>query len=67
MSVFDYRMKRRDQLLRKGEPIDNNVDFSGRTNPDFMNKFVAKMKDTNNLYQRESPGQFDDQLSLIHI
>ena len=61
MSVFDYRMKRRDQLLRKGEPIDNNVDFSGRTNPDFMNKFVAKMKDTNNLYQRESPGQFDDQ------
>jgi len=61
MSVFDYRMKRRDQLLRKGEPIDNNVDFSGRTNPDFRNKFIAKMKDTNNLYTRESPGQFDDQ------
>ena len=61
MSVFDYRMKRRDQLLKKGEPIDNNVDFSGRTNPDFRNKFIAKMKDTNNLYTRESPGQFDDQ------
>ena len=53
MSVFDYRMKRRDQLLKKGEPIDNNVDFSGRTNPDFRNKFIAQMKDTNNLYTRE--------------
>ena len=46
---------------RKGEPIDNTVDFSGRTSPDFRNKFIAKMKDTNKMYQRESPGQFDDQ------
>jgi hypothetical protein len=61
MSVFDYRMNRRQQLLKKGEPIDNTVDFSGRTSPDFRNKFIAKMKDTNNLYTRESPGQFDDQ------
>ena len=61
MSVFDYRLNRKEQLLRKGEPIDNSVDFSGRTNPDFRNKFIAKMKDTNKMYQRESPGQFDDQ------
>ena len=65
MSVFDYRMNRRQQLLKKGEPMDNNVDFSGRTNTDFRNKFVAKMKDTNNLYQRESPGQFDDQRAEV--
>ena len=65
MSVFDYRMKRRDQLLKKGEPIDNNVDFSGRTNPDFRNKFIAKMKDTNNLYTRESPAQFDHQIADV--
>ena len=46
--------------------LDNNIRFSGRTNTDFTNKFVAKMKDTNNLYhQRESPGQFDDQTADI--
>ena len=61
MSVFDYRLNRKEQLLRKGEPIENTVDFSGRTSPDFRNKFIAKMKDTNKMYQRESPGQFDDQ------
>ena len=61
MSVFDYRLNRKEQLLRKGEPIDNTVDFSGRTSPDFKNKFIVKMKDTNKMYQRESPGQFDDQ------
>lgn len=61
MSTFDYRLNRKEQLLRKGEPIDNTVDFSGRTSPDFRNKFIAKMKDTNKMYQRESPGQFDDQ------
>ena len=61
MSVFDYKMDRRQQLVRKGEPIDNSIDFSGRSSPDFRNKFIAKMKDTNNLYTRESPGQFDDQ------
>ena len=61
MSVFDYKLNRKEQLLRKGEPIDNSVDFSGKTSPDFRNKFIAKMKDTNKMYQRESPGQFDDQ------
>jgi len=61
MSVFDYRLNRKEQLVRKGEPIDNSVDFSGKTSPDFRNKFIAKMKDTNKMYQRESPGQFDDQ------
>ena len=60
MSTFDYRMNRRQQLIRRGEPIDNNIDFSGKTNTDFLNTFVAKMKDTNNLYTRESPGQFTD-------
>ena len=65
MAVFDYRRNRREQLVKKGEPVDNNVDFSGRTNTDFMNKFVAKMKDTNNLYTRESPGQFDDKSADI--
>ena len=60
MSVFDYILNRKEQLLRKGEPIDNTVDFSGRTSPDFRNKFIAKMKDTNKMYQRESPGQFSD-------
>ena len=61
MSVFDYKLSRKDQLVRKGEPIDNNIDFSGRTSPDFRNKFIAKMKDTNKMYQRESPGSFNDQ------
>ena len=61
MSVFDYNLNRRQKLVKKGEAIDNNIDFSGRTNTDFTNKFVAKMLDTNNLYTRESPGQFDDQ------
>ena len=65
MSTFDYNMNRRQQLVKKGEPIDNSIDFSGRTNTNFMNKFVAKMKDTNNLYTRESPGQFDDQRADI--
>ena len=65
MAVFDYRRNRREQLVKKGEPVDNNVDFSGRTNTDFTNKFVAKMKDTNNLYTRESPGQFDDKQADI--
>ena len=60
MSVFDYKLSRKDQLVRKGEPIDNTVDFSGRTSPDFRNKFIAKMKDTNKMYQRESPGSFND-------
>ena len=61
MSVFDYNLNRRQKLVKKGEAIDNNIDFSGRTNTDFTNKFVAKMRDTNNLYTSESPGQFDDQ------
>ena len=65
MSVFDYRLNRKEQLLRKGEPIDNSVDFSGKTSPDFRNKFIAKMKDTNKMYQRESPGQFDDQRAEV--
>ena len=65
MSVFDYRLNRKEQLVRRGEPIDNSIDFSGRTNTDFTNKFVAKMKDTNNLYTRESPGQFDDRQADI--
>ena len=65
MSVFDYKLNRRDQLVRKGEAIDNNIDFSGRTNTDFTNKFVAKMRDTNKLYTKESPGQFDDQRAEI--
>ena len=65
MSVFDYRLNRKEQLVRKGEPIDNSVDFSGKTSPDFRNKFIAKMKDTNKMYQRESPGQFDDQRAEV--
>ena len=43
MSVFDYKLSRKDQLVRKGEPIDNTVDFSGRSSPDFWNKFIGKM------------------------
>ena len=31
MSVFDYNLNRRQKLVKKGEAIDNNVDFSGRT------------------------------------
>ena len=65
MSTFDYRMNRRQQLIKRGEPIDNSVDFSGKTSPDFRNKFIAKMKDTNKMYQRESPGQFDDQRAEV--
>ena len=65
MSVFDYNLNRRQKLVKKGEAIDNNIDFSGRTNTDFTNKFVANMRDTNNLYTRESPGQFDDQRAEV--
>ena len=60
MSVFDYNLNRRQKLVKKGEAIDNNVDFSGRSVSDFTNTFLAKMKDTNNLFQRESPGNFTD-------
>ena len=65
MSQFDYRRNRRQQLVAKGEPIDNNIDFSRRTNTDFLNTFVAKMKDTNISYARQSPGSFNDQESDI--
>ena len=36
MSVFDYKLNRRQQLVKKGEMIDNNIDFSGRTNTDLQ-------------------------------
>ena len=57
---FDFNMNRRQQLVKKGKSVDNDVDFSGRSVSDFTNKFLAKMKDTNNLFQRESPGSFTD-------
>ena len=60
MSQFDFNMNRRQQLVKKGKAVDNNVDFSGRSVSDFTNTFLAKMKDTNNLFQRESPGGFSD-------
>ena len=60
MSTFDYRMNRRQQLVKKGKSVDNDIDFSGRSVSDFTNTFLAKMKDTNNLFQRESPGSFTD-------
>ena len=60
MSQFDYNMNRRQQLVKKGKSVDNDIDFSGRSASDFTNKFLAKMKDTNNLFQRESPGSFTD-------
>ena len=65
MSQFDFNMNRRQQLVKKGKAVDNNVDFSGRSVSDFTNTFLAKMKDTNNLYTRESPGQFDDKQADI--
>ena len=49
MSTFDYRRNRRQQLVAKGEPVDNNISFDGKTK-DFLNMFANKMKDTNNLY-----------------
>ena len=60
MSQFDYNMNRRQQLVKKGKSVDNDVDFSGKSVSDFKNTFLAKMKDTNNLFQRESPGSFTD-------
>ena len=60
MSQFDFNMNRRQQLVKKGKSVDNDVDFSGRSVSDFTNTFLAKMKDTNNLFQRESPGSFTD-------
>ena len=59
MSTFDYRRNRKQQLVAKGAPGDNNISFDGKTK-DFLNMFANKMKDTNNLYTRESPGQFTD-------
>ena len=53
MSTFDYRRNRRQQLVAKGEPVDNNISFDGKTK-DFLNMLANKMKDTNNLYQSES-------------
>ena len=60
MSQFDFNMDRKQQLVKKGKSVDNDIDFSGRSTSDFTNKFLAKMKDTNNLFQRESPGGFTD-------
>ena len=56
----DFNMNRRQQLVKKGKPVDNDIDFSGNRTSDFTNKFLAKMKDTNNLFQTESPGSFTD-------
>ena len=64
MSVFDYRRNRRQQLVAKGEPVDNNISFDGKTK-DFLNMFANKMKDTNISYARQSPGSFNDQESDI--
>ena len=64
MSTFDYRRNRRQQLVAKGEPVDNNISFDGKTK-DFLNMFANKMKDTNNLYQSERFPQFDDQTSDV--
>ena len=60
MSTFDYNMNRRQQLVKKGKPVDNDIDFSGRPIKDFTNKFIAKMKDTNNLFRGGSAGSFTD-------
>ena len=57
---FDFNMNRRQQLVKKGKSVDNDIDFSGRSASDFTNKFLAKMKDTNNLFKNESPGSFTD-------
>ena len=65
MSTFDYNMNRRQQLVKKGKPVDNEIDFSGRPTKDFTNKFIAKMKDTNNLFSGESVGQFDDRQAEV--
>ena len=64
MSTFDYRRNRKQQLVAKGEPVDNNISFDGKTK-DFLNMFANKMKDTNNLYQSERFPQFDDQTSDV--
>ena len=64
MSTFDYRRNRRQQLVAKGEPVDNNISFDGKTK-DFLNMFANKMKDTNNLYQSQRFPQFDDETSDI--
>ena len=64
MSTFDYRRNRRQQLVAKGEPVDNNISFDGKTK-DFLNMFANKMKDTNNLYQSERFPQFDDETSDV--
>ena len=64
MSTFDYRRNKRQQLVAKGEPVDNNISFDGKTK-DFLNMFANKMKDTNNLYQSERFPQFDDETSDV--
>ena len=64
MSTFDYRRNRRQQLVAKGEPVDNNISFDGKTK-DFLNMFANKMKDTNNLYQSQRFPQFDDETSDV--
>ena len=64
MSTFDYRRNRRQQLVAKGEPVDNNISFDGKTK-DFLNMFAKKMKDTNNLYQSQRFPEFDDQTSDV--
>jgi len=64
MSTFDYRRNRKQQLVAKGEPVDNNISFDGKTK-DFLNMFANKMKDTNNLYQSQRFPEFDDQTSDV--
>ena len=36
---FDFNMNRRQQLVKKGKSVDNDIDFSGRSASDFTNKF----------------------------
>ena len=44
MSTFDYRRNRRQQLVAKGEPVDNNISFDGKTNTDFL-KYVCEQNE----------------------
>tara|TARA_B100000287_G_C20414852_1_gene695126 strand:+ start:332 stop:748 length:417 start_codon:yes stop_codon:yes gene_type:complete len=58
--AFPHKINLREHHLRKGTPVDNDIDFSSR-GTDFANMFATRMKDTNKSYMEQSPDRFDNQ------
>ena len=58
--AFEYKRSRKEQNLQAGEPVDNDISFSGRPR-DFSNMFASRMQDTNIDYSRTSADSFSNE------